>query len=72
MVIEKAYNRFKLYANKDKPRTVSGTVNMLAELSLARMPPIFLYGAAVKRNAQFPGTGNCYPSTDNLTSASRM
>ena len=45
---------------------------MLAEPSLARIPPISLYWASIKRNAQLKGTGNCYQSTDNLSSASRM
>jgi hypothetical protein len=58
VTIQKAYNRFKLYATKDKRRRGSGPINVLAEPSLARMPPVSLYGAAVKRNAQFPGTGN--------------
>jgi hypothetical protein len=40
VAIQKAYNRFKLYVNKDKPRTGSGPINMFAEPSLARILPV--------------------------------
>lgn len=49
VVNQKAYNRFKLYATKDRIRSGSGSINMMAEPSLARMPPVSLYDATVEK-----------------------